>query len=50
VLHQGRVLYDGSPDDFLEAEHQSSIESAYLSLINRTNADQDLKPGSPYPH
>lgn len=36
VLHKGHCLFDGSPQDFLAAENASTVESAYLSLIART--------------
>jgi len=45
VLHQGRVLFNGPPANFLAAEQQNSIETAYLSLIKRTYVDQNLEPG-----
>ncbi|MDK9709497.1 MAG: ABC transporter ATP-binding protein [Desulforhopalus sp.] len=47
VLHRGRILYDGIPAEFLKNEQQAGIESAYLSLINRTeNAYKNLESGS----
>lgn len=35
VLHQGRTLFNGAPATLLAAENASSIETAFLSLINR---------------
>ena len=50
VLHQGRVLFNGPPANFLAAEQQGSIETAYLSLINRTYVDQNLESGTACHH
>lgn len=50
VLHKGRVLFNGLPADFLEAEQHLSIEAAYLSLITRTYVDQNLESGSSCHH
>ncbi len=35
VLHKGRTLFIGAPSTLLAAENASSIETAFLSLINR---------------
>jgi ABC-2 type transport system ATP-binding protein len=50
VLHLGRVLFNGNPAEFLQTEQQSSIETAYISLINKTYVDQNLEPGSTCSH
>ena len=33
VLHQGRMLFHGLPDDLLAAQGAADIESAFLALI-----------------
>ncbi len=41
VLHRGSVLFNGSPDKFLEQQEEASIEKAFLSLINRHSGTCD---------
>ncbi|MCB1556585.1 MAG: ABC transporter ATP-binding protein [Alphaproteobacteria bacterium] len=35
LLHQGRILYEGSPADLKKAEAQETLEKAFLSRIDR---------------
>ncbi|MDR3090129.1 MAG: ABC transporter ATP-binding protein [Desulfobulbaceae bacterium] len=40
VLHQGRCLFHGAPETFLQAEGQENVEAAYLSLIAKESAKE----------